>query len=79
MRRLWPYKFKQLEMNQMSKKLLVVMLSFVGAFALAACEKKSEPATEAPAAVTPAAPATEAPAAPATEEPAGTPPAIDKK
>ncbi len=58
----------------MSKKLLVVMLAAVGIFALAACEKKSEPApVVAPAAEAPAA----APAAPAADAPAA--PAVDKK
>ena len=64
----------------MSKKLLVVMLSVVGVFALAACEKKSAPApVAAPAAEAPAA----APVAPAAEAPAATPaagaPMVDKK
>jgi hypothetical protein len=58
----------------MSKKLLVVILSVVGIFALAACEKKSEPApvtapaAEAPAAAPAPAPAAEAPAAPAVDK-----------
>ena len=61
----------------MSKKLLVVMLSVVGVFALAACEKKGEPTPV-------AAPAVEAPAvAPAAEAPMITPapeaPMVDKK
>ncbi len=64
----------------MSKKLLVVMLSVVGVFALAACEKKSEPApVAAPAAEAPVA----APALPATDVPAAAPaaeaPMVDKK
>mgnify|MGYP003410979706 CR=1 FL=1 len=58
----------------MSKKLLV-LLSVVGVFALAACEKKSEPApAAAPAAEAPAAAPAEAPAA----APAETPP-VDTK
>ena len=62
----------------MSKKLLV-LLSVVGVFSLAACEKKSEPApVAAPAATAPA----EAPAAAPAEAPAAAPaeaPAVDKK
>ena len=66
----------------MSKKLLVIMLSVVGIFALSACEKKSAPApVAAPAAEAPVA----APALPASDMPAAAPtpaagaPVIDKK
>ena len=63
----------------MSKKLLV-LLSVVGVFALAACEKKSEPApVAAPAAEAPAAAPAEAPAAEAPVAAPAEAPAVDKK